>query len=137
MDWRVWIPTKFKGDNNLLALVGGEENIYAAGSIDGTPEHKPFVVVQIGPEIPGPFKGVSVRNAVIWAHDETGTYMTVDALLLAMRRAFGIEVGDNFASVVEPGAVGVRWTGDSTELVDDGYGTICRNAGFQLQGRTL
>jgi len=101
-----------------------------AGDVD-TPQQRPFLNLRWGTTLPG-LDIVSRRTLVIWVHDEPNDYSArVDSILVQLRTVLASLVGqDNGTGHV----VGVEWTGDSDDLVDDGHGTITRTASFLLVG---
>lgn len=126
IDWRVWLKVKL--DNGTTATLVPAKRIYGAGRFEDDPGERPFIVIRCGPESRGPFPGATVRTATIWVHDDPGSYMTIDSILAAIK-------SDLEGAVTEAGGVAARWTGDSTELADEGFKTITRNTSYQLNGK--
>lgn len=134
VDWRVWLYETISNDDALLALVPAD-NIYGGGSLLAPPETKPFLVIRLEPEDPGPFPGVSRQRASLWAHDEPGDYMRIGSVLRACRAAL-VGSGATVGQVVNAaGAVAASWQGDSGDLADPDYGTILRTSSYDLMGR--
>jgi hypothetical protein len=126
-DWRSWVYERLSTDTTILSLVGSADNILGAGALEGAVADKPFVVILMDPEVPGPFPGSAASGCVVAAHDEPGDYLVADAILTAVRSRLGGQV----ASV---GAVAARWLGDSQDLADESLGTIYRTSTFGLTG---
>lgn len=131
MEWRVWMRTQLAGHAPLTAIIPADHQ-YPAGSLDAAPD-KPFIEIKVGPRQPGPFAGVGENYADVWVHDEAGTYMTIDAAIEEIKAA--LSGAERSQAVSASGGVVAQWTGDSDELADDGYGTICRYTSFKLNGR--
>lgn len=127
IDWRVWIKTKLDAYAPLLVVVPAAQ-IVGSGSLEEAPGVRPFIMIRAGFESRGPFPGVSTRNATLWVHDDPGDYMRIDNIMKLCRAALE-------GPVSESGGVACRWAGDSTELADEGFKTICRNQSYQLQGK--
>lgn len=127
MEWRSWIRDQLLADADVTAIVA--DRIYAAGSLQAAPEHKPFVVVRTGP-LTRAVADATYADGSLWAHDAPGSYLAIDSLLAAMRNALVVEDAS-------AGFIAVRWQGDSTELVDDGLGTITKNSSYRFVGRTV
>lgn len=125
VDWRVWLKQRV----DALAVSTGvpAARVIAAGSLEENVGTLPMIIIKTGSESPGPFPGVTTHNAILWVHDEPGSYLRIDAIIKALK-ALDVQVA-------VPGGVACRWIGDSTELADDGFHTITRNTSFQLQGR--
>lgn len=135
-DWPVWLRTKLKNDPDFTGLLGaGEASIYAAGSLQGPPSKKPFVIVHIGEETRGPFPGRSRTVATLDIHDEPGSYSRIRLLLSRARNAL-CGMGATQGQCSGTGANGgtVRWLSNSADLSDEGFKTIVRQGEYQLTG---
>lgn len=125
MNWREWCWQTLAADEQLTALIP-DKYIYGAGAVDVNPEQKPFVVLRFGVTTPQFQGAVSTGSVTAWAHDEPGDYARIDEVLGHVRRIWGHNHPKN------PGHVTIEWSGDSTDLADDGYGTITRNATYRI-----
>jgi hypothetical protein len=125
MNWRQWIYEQLISDPQVTELVPAG-SIYGSGSIGAPPASKPFLIIRMDPTQVGRSSAWSVANATIWAHDEPGDFGRIDEVLLRVRRALNRKIPG------QPGGITVEWSGDSTDLADDGYGTISRNASYRL-----
>lgn len=132
-DWRSWLFGRISTDGPTLAFIPAA-SVYGAGSLMKPPENKPFLVIRMGTEDPGPFPGVVVAHAVLWVHDEPGDYLRIGQALAAARRAL-LGTEPRLGQVVQVGAVGCRWMGDSEDLSDPDLGTITRNSTYDLLGK--
>lgn len=106
----------------LDPLVG--QRIYEASSVDvHTP--KPFVVVRMHTGFPiRPVIG-GRHYAQVWAHDNPGSYLRIDEILVECRRA--IEAHPPDGDFLE-----ARWIETGVDLRDDGFETVTRYCRFQL-----
>lgn len=124
MDWRNWVR-----DSLIAAAPIGEvpaAGIFSGGTFTGSPEDKPFIEITMGVDVPfGPGRS---GNVTIWVHDDSQTYMRIDAAIAAIKEVLDGKraSGDGIVS---------EWTGDSNDLADDGYKTITRNTTYRLIGR--
>lgn len=128
-----------------LALLG-DTQIAGILSADGTQE--PVIVSPAGGDgdflLPTPHlilrmgvreKGVGHvfrRELTVWAHDRSGDYSIIDALLNRCRVVLGAiashsMIDGNWITCIE-------WTGDSEDGYDDGPGTITRNSTYIIIG---
>lgn len=127
MNWRQYLKGKMDG----IAVANGFA-VHAAGSLTGSPKVRPFIVINVGQDVPelndGDAPAWSKRSASIWVHDDPGSYDRIDDIIVAIRTAL---VGQ----VAQPGAIAITWDGDSDQLADDMMGTIVRNTNYQLVGR--
>lgn len=123
MNWREWIYSRLVNDQDLTRIVP-IPSIYGAGSIGDRPEGKPFIVIRMSPTQVNRFS--SVHNVTLWVHDEAGDYALIDQVIDLCKAAL------NRVLPKQPGGIVVEWTGDSTDLADDGYGTITRNSSYRL-----
>ena len=132
MNWRLWARTELQNHGGLTALVPAAQ-MHAAGSLQGAPAAKPFIVISIGVEDVvfnnGDAPEVTTREGVIWVHDHPGSYDLIDEALVQVRAAL-------VKQVTGTGGIACQWVGDSDELSNPDYRTICRNANFRLHGRT-
>ena len=132
MNWRMWLRTTLQNFNDLTALIPAG-SIYASGQLVGSPKLKPFIVMHTGSTDvvfnDGGAPDVVSNNAVIWVHDEPGSYDLIDEALTQVRRAL-------IGQVAAPSGIACQWVGDSGELSNPDYGTLTRNGNYRLLGRT-
>lgn len=127
MNWRQWVHATLIGNTAFANLVP-PTRIHGAASLTARPAAAPFVVVQFQPSTPAVKDGVAYRLGFqVWAHDEPGSYVAIDAILGAAATAL---VG----TVALPGAVRVDWQGNSQDLADDGLSTVTKFASFVAIG---
>lgn len=100
-----------------------------AGDVD-TPKQRPFLNLRWGQTLPG-LDVVQRRTLEIWVHDKPNDYTRIDSILVRLRAVVVSVVGSSNGL---GHVVGVEWTGDSDDLVDDGHDTITRTASFSLVG---
>lgn len=130
MEWRKWLYETVKAIPGVNDLAPG--GVHAAGSLKGTPDEKPFIVLRMGVQqsalndSDAPL--VTNQEAIVYVHDQAGTYTRIDNILSIVRTTL---VGQ----VSEETAVACTWQGDSGELSDEFYRTITRNGSFRLIGR--
>lgn len=137
-DWPLYFRTKLKNDPALLAyLPAGEDSIYGAGSLDGPPQKKPFLIIHTDAEERGAFPGRGKSFMSVHVHDQPGTYSRIRLVLALCRNALcGADQTEGQAS----GAAGVtgggtvRWTGNSADLADEGFNTIVRTGSYECTG---
>jgi hypothetical protein len=101
--------------------------IYEIGSIISTqkPKDRPFSVLRLSftqGRIPQLAK---VAYAAVWVHDNPGTYVNIDAALVAARKALE-------AAPAQENFLQAKWLEDSIDFRDDDLGTIVRYCRFQL-----
>ena len=130
MNWRAWLHTRITTDVGILALLPAT-SIFAAGSMEGREATRPFAVVRLGgnlSELNDADKPYAIsQDAVVWVHDEPGSYKRIDAILELVRAALAGQVTEAIAAI---------WQGDSPELSDPEQGTIVRYSSYRLYGRT-
>lgn len=110
------------------------------GDVD-TPQERPFVNLKWGTSNPGLRKTTAANNLVtVWVHDTPNDYSRIGAMLTRIKALLqAIEAAhwqetspwdaNNPSAVSSQGWLyDVRWQTDSTDLVDEGHGTITRNA---------
>lgn len=93
---------------------------------------RPFVVIRWEDEIPFA-PGLATRNCTVWVHDDGQDYQRIDAILDRVREILtnpNHVVGDDGRSLTQ-----ADWRGASSDLYDDGYRTITRNATYQVASR--
>ena len=128
--WRTWAYQTLTNGSNLGEFEEElKDAVFGAGSLKGSPSQRPFIVVRMGPKIPTPVPGTSSDELVVAVHDEPGDYLRINTLLDLVRSALE-------GPVAQEGAIAARWTGESGDLADEGYGTIFRTNSFQCVGRT-
>lgn len=132
-DWRTWVYQRLISDAPTLALVPAAQ-IHGAGSITKPPTKKPFIVIKMEPEEPGPFPGVSRSRVGLWVHDEPGDYLQIGDIIDATKSAL-VGPGQRTGQVAAVGAVGARWMGTSGDLADPDFGTIFRTSTYDLLGK--
>jgi hypothetical protein len=92
---------------------------------------RPFAVYRIVDDIPTTVHSSQPRLQV-WIHDNRGSYTRIDRILELVRTTLenAVPMENSTHRIVD-----VEWTGDSPDLVDEGYDTNTRNASFILTGR--
>lgn len=130
-NWLAWMYEQLASDGVVLAKVA-QANIHPSGSIEGSPETKPFIVFKYGndtPALEGDMEAAAERGlAEVWFHDTPGSYKRINELLDHIKKAWPGPVAS------ATGGIACRWLGNSPELSDDGYGTITRYASFEMTG---
>lgn len=127
MDWRTWAHDRLTVPGNPLLALVPSESIHASGSMVGAPKNKPFIIVRMGQITRSLPEDGYLKSMTVWVHDEPGGYKRIDEALELIRAQLE-------GPVAEVGAISCDWTGDSTDLADDGYGTITRNSSYTLAG---
>jgi hypothetical protein len=91
----------------------------------------PFAIYRIV-DAPPTVVGSPQPRLEVWIHDNRGSYVRIDALIELVRTVLvaAVPMENSTHRIVD-----VEWTGDSPDLVDDGYNTNTRNARFTLTGR--
>lgn len=125
MDWRTWIHQTLIGAVPVTTLVPAAR-IFGSGSVQGVPKDKPFIILTFGARV-APIPTAHRQTVTVWVHDEPGDYLRIDQILAEIRSVLEGQVSS-------AGAIGCRWSGDSTDLADDAYGTITRNSSYDLVG---
>lgn len=121
-DFRTWVHQQLTGNLTVTSLVGNR--IY--GTLEETPADKPFMVIRMNTTQPQ-IVVAAFQDATIWFHD-VGGYTRIDELMALVR---SLLVGP----ISEDEAVSCDWLGDSTDLADDGRGTLVRNSVYRFAGR--
>jgi hypothetical protein len=118
-----------QNDQMLRDLGWGADSFYASNAVD-SPQHSRFMVLHWDPITPDAGQRVMTTNGlVVWAYDDSRDYALIDKALLRVRDL----LADLGPTQTKSGWISdVTWTGDSTDLYDDGYGRITRNATFRL-----
>jgi hypothetical protein len=122
MNYRIWCYERLTTDVQLASVVP-PTSVFGAGAVGAVPSAKPFIVLRFGPRTASIG---SIGNLTVWAHDEPGDYELIDEILGHARRLL-----DGAVPGV-PGMITSEWTSDSTDLADDGYGTITKNSSYRL-----
>lgn len=121
VDWRQWLYDQ-------AITVFDPNNVYAAGSLKGSPAVKPFLVIRIEDELKGPIPNIRTQDTILFIHDDPGSFRRIDELANDLEEA--INNGPAVQHFVAPVFVGV-----SGDLADDTYGTIFRSLAYRLHGR--
>jgi len=129
--WDVFLYQKLTNTGVLVDLVGGIDNIYGPGRLEGPPDTKPFIVIRQEAEVPASIPSRSVSNWSVYAHDDPGDYMRIGDALRAVRAALA---PDAQGLGQHPGGI-CRWAGDSANLSDEVNRTICRYGSYQFIGK--
>lgn len=129
--WREWLFDSVGSITDISTLAPG--GIYGAGSLKGNPPtERPFIVINSGTEVPELVDGDSPvstsRVAGVYVHDQPGSYVRIDQILLLVRAELVGQVS------TLPSAIACVWIGDSGELADDVYGTLMKEGSFKLVG---
>lgn len=132
MEWRSWLFGRLNGSSHLLALpVADRPTILAGGSLEVTPQRKPFLIITIGQELvdrrDADQPSVTSSFATLWVHDDPGDYLRIDSILLACQKELIGQVSDT-------SGIFCQWQGNSGDQADDVRGTIVRNAEYRLIG---
>lgn len=134
MNWRKWLYEQLVSASAVTTLVP-VPSIMAAGSLEGSPKNRPFILIRVGDEIPemrdGGIPVASSRSAAIWVYDEPGSYDLIDDILAAVRRTL---TGPLPSFSGYPSGITAEWSGDSIELADDMLSAITRNGTYRLVG---
>ena len=112
------------GWDPLHALVG--ERIYEASAVDAH-TRKPFVTVRMHTGFPVERSIGGRHYAQVWAHDEPGSYLRIDAILIECRKAI-----ESMPNDLEQGFLEARWIETGVDLRDDRLETITRYSRYQL-----
>lgn len=131
MNWRAWLKERLDEDGALTSVIPANR-IHGAGSLTGSPGKRPFALIHLGEELPvfneGGVPEVTSNEAVIWIHDDPGSYDQIDEILVLV-------IAQLTGQVSEETGIACVWQGNSGELSDEAYGTITRNSSFRLVGR--
>jgi len=126
---RALVRSTITSDATLTGL-GVVAGAVLAGDVD-TPVQRPFLNLRWGGVDPG-LSTVNRGSLTVWVHDNPGDYeVRINPILLRVRELLLDLVGQQHSM---GWVVVVEWNGDSEDLIDDGHGTIARNASFTLVG---
>lgn len=131
MDIRKWLYDRITTSSPIITVVPAAR-VLGAGSAEGAVLVKPFIMIKMGsvlPELEGD-DGADVvgANVEIWVHDNPGSFARIDALLKLIKERLE-------GPIPTDGGVACRWQGDSTELSDEGFGTITRYGSYKVFGK--
>lgn len=131
MNWRQFLFERLAADVPFTDEIP-TSRIFGAGSKIGQSIDKPFVIVKIGDSYPelldDNIPEASSTLSTIWVHDEPGSYVRIDRLLLAIRSIV-------LARITSGDGIACLWQGDSVEFSDDALGTITRNVSFRMTAK--
>lgn len=130
IDWRTWIFQKLSNSLYIAEMnVVDRPTVHASGSLEGTPQRKPFLIITFGQEQvdrrDADQASVTSNFATLWVHDDPGDYLRIDSILIACQKELVGQV---------PGGIYAQWQGNSGDLADDVRGTIVRNSEYRLIG---
>lgn len=131
MNWRTFVFGRLNASAPVkLDVLDGY--IFGAGSLRGSPDKRPFLVIAFSSEFgeinDGDVPVVTSQLLTLWAHDDPGDYTRIDRVLRNSQLALQ-------GPVVEQGGIFARWQGNSGDLADPTYGTIVRNSEYKLIGK--
>lgn len=133
MDWRTWVYDRLRLDATILADVP-EASIYGAGSLQGAPVNRPFIVITFGTDLPeledGDQPSATSQRASIYVHDTPGDYLRIGRILRNVRTL----LAGNVTGMTAGGIVGL-WEGDSPDSADDLFKTIMRYGEYRFVGK--
>ena len=134
---RAAIYESLSTDPALLALLGGEPNVFPNWGFDTVPvDNKPFIIIRFGNSESGKGHHRGPRVVSFWAHypkSISSDFGLVDAMLKEVER-----IVSNMEHV--PGADGYTVTttfkqGESADNSDDSYRTISRSTDYMVLSR--
>ena len=140
---RTLVAEALKNDPVLqtMGLVG---TAVLTGDVD-TPQERPFVNLKWGASNPGLRQTSTANNLVtVWVHDTPNDYSRIFAMLTRIRTVLQAIEAQHWQETSpwdagNPSAVSsqgwlydMRWQTDSTDLVDEGHGTIARWAVYAI-----
>jgi hypothetical protein len=137
MSNRSWAISRLRAHAPLIAIVPASQ-IVSSGAVGlpGSPTEelaKPFIVVRMS-TVQNRLDAARSQRALVYAHDEVGSYVRIDNALKEVRAAFNISgpvvIGDTRMTAIED-------EGESDDLFDDGFGTGVRYAQFRMTGRQV
>jgi len=135
-DWPTWMRVKLKNDADFISNLGdGVNSVYGAGSLNGPPSRKPFLIIHSDDDARGPFPGMGQSLCSIHVHDEPGSYARIRTILHKARLVLCGPTLERatLGTGAEAGGM-IRWLNDSADLADEGFNTIVRTSQYQLNG---
>jgi len=115
-----------------LQLLGLDPNATFSANATDSPTYRPFVIIR-WEDHTATFADRGPQNLTIWVHDDGQDYARVNDMLQRIREVMADAVhvvGNDGDTLTES-----RWLGSSSDLYDDGYRTITRNATFRVVSR--
>jgi hypothetical protein len=131
---RAGVYTLLVGDTALSAMGVTAGTVIQDNAVD-TMRQTPFVVLRWEEVTPrwalAGSRGKQVLT--VWAHDRGGDYTRINAVLDRIKEIF-IPV-EHFAGADGRTITQLDWRGESADLYDDGFKTLCRNHAYDVVGR--
>lgn len=139
---RVWLHQRLVSDAALTALLytgadevpaNAEDAVFESHSLENTPDHKPFVVHDMGNDTSERLaEGHSAHRqfVTIYVHDDKESdYTLIDQVIQRIK-----ELLDNAPSSAGFGIIACHFLETSRDLEDDQMGTLVKYARFQIVG---
>lgn len=117
------IYTLINGDDELRTTLN-VQHVYRGNAPDDPPEDI-FIVLRWGStnrELPELLDGP--QTLVVWAYQPTGSYTTVDRIIVRVKEILDVVGQDGFAVC--------RWLNDSGDLYDDMWSKATRNSTYTV-----
>ena len=134
MDWRTWAYDRLRLDASILTDVP-ETSIFGAGSLSGSPQARPFIVLRFGAEtvelVDGDKPAATSHRMTVYAHDKPGDYLRVARILRNVRTL----LAGNVTGMAPGNGIMAVWEGDSGDLADDLFQTVVRYGEYRLIGK--
>ena len=122
------------GDSELSALGVTAQTVIANNAVD-TMREIPFVVLR-WEEVQtrwGKAGSRGKQRLTVWAHDRSGDYTRINTVLDRIKVLY--EPVQHLVGVDGRTITQFDWVGESADLYDDGFKTICRNHAYDVVGR--
>jgi hypothetical protein len=134
---RAWLHSVIETDPVLAEPeaaggLGVEGEVFAGHSLLDTPDHKPFVVHQMGnntSERMSDEYSPQRQFVTIYVHDEGRSYIRIDRIIARLK-----VILDNAPGSAADGVMTAHYLETSQDLEDDQMGTIVKFIRFQLIG---
>lgn len=132
---RAWVYNRIKNLSLPSAFgVGASMRVISSGSAEQP--QKPFLVVQMGTEVPPlgstPEERTQMIPFTVWVHDEPGSMVAVDDASVALKNGLPTEDG---AVVGGMSLYRLKWEDTGEDAYDDHFGTNCRPVRFSMMTR--
>ena len=130
---RAAIDDLLQNDSVLTSMGYSQINILATNSVDSVPRDLERFITFGYSDAVRAFKSYGAVEMIVWVHqfrEASNDYGEIDKAILRIRQLMNeaVEIQGEDGWKISS----VHWLGDSGDLFDDGYKTLCRNSTFRI-----